>query len=455
MRIRIWSLAQRCYTTPNRLKARTYEHFSAKGSAPHSEPAIASRRIFVANLPSTVDWKELKDYFQQIGTVGYASVSKDMVTNQSKGCGLVQFETRAHVQKAIELLHGKIWNGKAITVREDIQEKKPKLESVERDRGRRSSEAKAPTPTAPSPSSRRAREGTAPREEGGEGRRAATATAASPTKKPKEALSEEQRAQHRVFVSGLPLTYNWMNLKDYFKAVGPVMGSGKSKGSAVVEFERRSDVAKAVRLLHGAVIEPELMMIRVEPFEVEVRADKETSTDNPRPDSGSRSSSPSSSSRNQRLIPVPVIAPLVPILRQTPLPEELKRSIAVLSDTRVFVNHLPRDLDWKIVKDTFSAIGPVVHVEILPDPRTGKSRGCGFVKYRLLSDAKRAIETLHLSELEGKQIEVGEYLEERESRRDRAWRRNTFMKIRLPDESAETERRLDRETERAVGREIE
>jgi RNA recognition motif-containing protein len=50
---------------------------------------------------------------------------------------------------------------------------------------------------------------------------------------------------NRVFVSDLPLTCDWMEIKDYFKAVGPVRlrhihspGSGKSRGTAVVEFEK-------------------------------------------------------------------------------------------------------------------------------------------------------------------------------------------------------------------------
>lgn len=79
-------------------------------------------------------------------------------------------------------------------------------------------------------------------------------------------------------------------------------------------------------------------------------------------------------------------------------------------------------------------IGPVAHVEILTDPHTGKSRGCGFIKYRSVSDAKKAIEVLHHSVIVGKRIEVVEYCEERDDRRDRSWRRNTLMKIRLPSE---------------------
>jgi RNA recognition motif-containing protein len=473
MRSRSLSLIQRCYTTPNRLKARVNERYTdSASSSTTASTTAASKRIFVANLSPTTDWKELKDYFKQVGTVAYASISKDLVTNQSKGCGLIQFEDSAHNARAIDLLNGKVLNGSVISVREDRQEQKPKQPSPYPSTGgtvANSSHAASrlspqrETDSSPS-SSTRGREEKRGRL-GDEGRRATPPPGGggAVSKKP---LSEEERALHRVFVSGLPLTYNWMDLKDYFKAVGPVRycdiytvpGSGKSKGSAVVEFEKKSDVARAVRLLHGAVLEPELMMIRVESFEVQPqnRVTK-ASPENSDPDSGASTQPPSSHSRSSgstRLVSVPVIAPLVPILRSTPLSAEVQSSLALLSDSRVFVSHLPRDLDWKIIKDTFSVIGPVVHVEIHSDPRTGKSRGCGFVKFLHLSDAKRAIETLHHSEVEGKRIEVGEYHEERESRRDRDWRRNTFMRIRLPDERKERDGREGQGGEsREVGRE--
>jgi RNA-binding protein 23/39 len=429
----------RCYTTPNRLKTRP--HFNSNSSSSSGSNDL-SRRIFVSNLSLSTDWKHLKDYFASVGPVAYASVSKDMVTQQSKGCGLVQFEKADDVDKAIQLLNGQLLGGSVIHVREDRQEKKEK--KVEEGRSEVKKEGKIF-------GTERRRESFPRREEvedigrsrkqqreGREELERREEKDEKEEKKKKKLIPEEQRPSFRVFVSGLPLNYDWMELKDYFKAVGPVrycdiythQGSGKSRGTAVVEFERKSDVSKAIEFLNGAILEPEKMMIRVEPYERYPSSSNEAS----QTASSSSSRSSSSSSSFSRLATLSTIDPLVPVLRQTPLPEEMKNSLAVFADSRVFVNHLPRDLDWKIVKDTFAVIGPVAHVEILTDPHTGKSRGCGFIKFRTVSDAKKAIEVLHHSIIEGKMIEVGEYQEERDNRRDRNWRRNTLMKIRLPSE---------------------
>ncbi|KAG0252867.1 hypothetical protein BG011_006700 [Mortierella polycephala] len=58
-----------------------------------------TRQIYVANLPYSVNWKDLKDLFKRAGHVDRADIfmSSDM---RSKGSGTVQFERSSDVQRA-------------------------------------------------------------------------------------------------------------------------------------------------------------------------------------------------------------------------------------------------------------------------------------------------------------------------------------------------------------------
>ena len=89
---------------------------------PH-DSQFRQKRIFVSNLPPHVDWRQLKNYFTyEFGDkVVYASVSEDLRTGLSKGCGLVQFQTIEDAQRAIECMHGSVFDGYSIHVREDRQ----------------------------------------------------------------------------------------------------------------------------------------------------------------------------------------------------------------------------------------------------------------------------------------------------------------------------------------------
>ena len=112
-----------------------------------NDPTFRQKRIFVSNLPPHVDWKLLKDYFVfEFGDrVVYASVSEDIRTGESKGCGLVQFETVDDAQRAIEMMNEKVFDGYTIRIREDKQtregstyknnkiEKKGQVKKIEHD----------------------------------------------------------------------------------------------------------------------------------------------------------------------------------------------------------------------------------------------------------------------------------------------------------------------------------
>jgi len=81
-------------------------------------------RVFVQGIPNGVSWQDLKDHFRVAGNVVFASVSVDPETGESKGHGIVQFETTDMAQKAIDVMRDHPLDGQPLFVREDVQESK-------------------------------------------------------------------------------------------------------------------------------------------------------------------------------------------------------------------------------------------------------------------------------------------------------------------------------------------
>lgn len=79
-------------------------------------------RVFVQNIPEGVSWQDLKDHFRMAGDVVFASISIDRETGQSKGHGVVQYETTAMAQEAILTMRNHPLQGNQLYVREDVQE---------------------------------------------------------------------------------------------------------------------------------------------------------------------------------------------------------------------------------------------------------------------------------------------------------------------------------------------
>jgi RNA recognition motif-containing protein len=75
-------------------------------------------------------------------------------------------------------------------------------------------------------------------------------------------------------------------------------------------------------------------------------------------------------------------------------------------DFRVFVGNLSFSTTWKGLKDHMSTAGEVAYADVIQ--QYGRSRGCGIVEYKNVDDAKKAIETLHDTTLDGRTIFVRE-----------------------------------------------
>ncbi|MBI4411358.1 MAG: RNA-binding protein [Deltaproteobacteria bacterium] len=77
-----------------------------------------SKKLYVGNLPYSVDDAQLNEMAAPFGAVLSASVIKDKFSGQSKGFGFVEMENDEEALKAIEALNGKDIGGRALKVNE-------------------------------------------------------------------------------------------------------------------------------------------------------------------------------------------------------------------------------------------------------------------------------------------------------------------------------------------------
>jgi len=81
---------------------------------------------------------------------------------------------------------------------------------------------------------------------------------------------------------------------------------------------------------------------------------------------------------------------------------------------RVYIGNLSWNVSWQDLKDHMREAGEVARADIMTGP-DGRSKGCGIVEYTDEEGAKKAVETLNDTELNGRQIFVREDREERGS----------------------------------------
>ena len=82
---------------------------------------------------------------------------------------------------------------------------------------------------------------------------------------------------------------------------------------------------------------------------------------------------------------------------------------------RIYVGNLPWSVGDDELKDMFSSYGDVADSVVIRDRETGRSRGFGFVDLSDGAGAAKAIEAMHGTELEGRDLVVNQ-AKEREER---------------------------------------
>ncbi len=79
---------------------------------------MSNSKLYVGNLSYAVQDSHLQQQFGQFGDVVSARVMTDRDTGQSKGFGFVEMSSPSQAQAAIDGLHGRSIEGRAIVVNE-------------------------------------------------------------------------------------------------------------------------------------------------------------------------------------------------------------------------------------------------------------------------------------------------------------------------------------------------
>ena len=73
-------------------------------------------KLYVGNLPYNTADADLESMFSAAGTVKSAQVIKDRESGRSKGFGFVEMSSAEEANAAINMFHGKDFNGRPLTV---------------------------------------------------------------------------------------------------------------------------------------------------------------------------------------------------------------------------------------------------------------------------------------------------------------------------------------------------
>ncbi|OHA89292.1 MAG: RNA-binding protein [Candidatus Zambryskibacteria bacterium RIFCSPHIGHO2_01_FULL_43_25] len=85
-----------------------------------------NKRLFVGGIPWAATEDELRSAFEKAGTIVDLQIRRDPTRdNQSKGFGFVEMATDEEAQAAIDLLNGKDFQGRTLTVNEARPMRRP------------------------------------------------------------------------------------------------------------------------------------------------------------------------------------------------------------------------------------------------------------------------------------------------------------------------------------------
>jgi RNA recognition motif-containing protein len=77
-----------------------------------------SNKLYVGNLSFETLEIDLQELFAQAGTVSEVALMQDRMTGRSRGFAFVTMATPEEAQNAIEMFHGKPFQGRPLTVNE-------------------------------------------------------------------------------------------------------------------------------------------------------------------------------------------------------------------------------------------------------------------------------------------------------------------------------------------------
>ncbi|MFH1767087.1 MAG: RNA-binding protein [Patescibacteria group bacterium] len=75
-------------------------------------------------------------------------------------------------------------------------------------------------------------------------------------------------------------------------------------------------------------------------------------------------------------------------------------------ENKLFVGNLSWSVDDAALEALFAPYGEITSARVVTDRESGRSRGFGFVEFANEEDAKKALEALDQSEVDGRAINV-------------------------------------------------
>jgi cold-inducible RNA-binding protein len=75
-------------------------------------------KLFVGNLSFQATEEDLRELFQQAGTVETVRIITDQFTGRPRGFGFVEMATKEEASKAIEMLNGRLFRDRNLVVDE-------------------------------------------------------------------------------------------------------------------------------------------------------------------------------------------------------------------------------------------------------------------------------------------------------------------------------------------------
>ncbi len=93
-----------------------------------------AKTLYVGGLPYATSEEAIKSAFSQAGTVTSVKIVIDKMTNRSRGFGFVDMSTDEEAQAAIDMWHGKEFEGRTITVNEarPLEDRPPRRNTFSR-----------------------------------------------------------------------------------------------------------------------------------------------------------------------------------------------------------------------------------------------------------------------------------------------------------------------------------
>mmetsp|Transcript_33329 Transcript_33329/g.71410 ORF Transcript_33329/g.71410 Transcript_33329/m.71410 type:complete len:403 (-) Transcript_33329:316-1524(-) len=200
----------------------------------------------------------------------------------------------------------------------------------------------------------------------------------------------------RLYVGNLAWSVTWKDLKDHFRSCGEVsradviyeggMEGARSKGYGIVEYKTSEEAQQAITELADSEIHGRRIF---------VREDRETGRPMQQTPKGGGYGKGGYKGKGK---------------------DYYGKGDWYYSSgqfNKVFVGNLPFEVDEETIKDHMSEVGTVDHVEILTEKGApgGRSKGCAVVEFNTFGAARRAVERLHDTTIEGRMILVREYKE--------------------------------------------